>query len=83
MVIKPHDGYTEFETTLPSGRGASVTVYHRESYGGRFTVEVNWSALGSVAPTDAAAYAAVILAASAQAQHILAVHEAELDSQEA
>jgi hypothetical protein len=59
MIIKTHKTYTEFEADLPSGgRPVSVTVFHGDSpFTHEFEAKVNWSALGSVSPEDAATYA--------------------------
>lgn len=79
MEVHSHHSYTELVTTLTSsGRQASVTVYHDEKFG-EYTVEVNWSALGSVSPADAREYAELILAAADEANHI-AAYAVEADS---
>lgn len=58
--------YTTLTGTLPSGKRAEVTVYHYDDE----APQVNWSAIGSVAPADAAAYGTLIIAASAAASMV-------------
>jgi hypothetical protein len=52
--------------TLPSsGRDVEVVAYGPHlAYGGPQPATVNWSGIGSVSPGDAAAYAAMIVAAA-------------------
>jgi hypothetical protein len=81
MTVDLNKTYTEFKMPLPvSGRSASVTVYHDKAFGSTDErVEVNWSAMGSSAPDDARAYAALIEQAAVwalmrQAANMGAVH---------
>lgn len=64
MEKRYHETYSEFTDTLPSGRQATVTVHHDFKWGDQWTVEVNWSAMGSVPVEDAVAYAKLIAAAA-------------------
>lgn len=72
--------YTKVSTTLPSGRTASVELYHDFDApfgfgGGDPAVTVNWSALGSTSIADAAAYAALLARAAEEATIIERVGE--------
>lgn len=54
--------------TMPSGVVARVDVFGpREAFGGHQGAEVNWSAIGSVSPADATAYAEAIVVAVREA----------------
>ena len=58
--------HVEVQVALPEGGSVRVTIYGPEDWGGGpMPAKVNWSAIGSVSPADALAYAgAIALAAS-------------------
>ena len=62
------DAVATLETTLPSGRSISVEVFGpRERFGTTAPATVNWPGIGSVDAEDAAAFAALLVAASEKA----------------
>jgi hypothetical protein len=73
--VERHADFTMFKMTLPdSERNCEVSVWHSQ-FENEPTFDVNWSALGSCSPIDAAAYARLLADAAAYAADKGAGHD--------